>query len=143
MKKKVIWIITIIICIIVIIFGIYYVSKNTVTKSVTKHNDIYIGTDLYMGITSINKEGIKLKIFNNTNQEIAYTVDYHIEKYENDKWMSYNVEVNFIDIAKILNPNSSNEEYIKFEEYFKYKKGRYRVIKNINEKTLSAEFDIN
>ena len=89
---------------------------------------------------------------NDTNKEAIYSELYKIEIKKDDVWHKINVQIDFIEIAYILNSQDSDEIKIDWEnEYGELSSGDYRIIKEVstfeedgtpNSFWISAEFII-
>lgn len=127
------------ICLILLITGCGMAKSISPFTEVSTDNNIYINIDS----SSIASDSLNYTLYNNTDSDIAYGVDYYIESSENGKWYAYNVEVSWIEIAQITSAHSSSEQTISWENiYGKLNKGQYRLIKKINNEIISAEFEI-
>lgn len=142
----------IIIGIILSIIGL--ISFTVDTKIITQENrtfssygEIEVQEDIYMEVNqqSVTKTGLELTIYNKTNEELGYGEDYFIEKQENGNWKAFpgKPDAIFAGIGILLKPNSSHQEKISFQEiYGELPTGKYRIIKEISEYIISAEFEV-
>lgn len=135
----------IIISIFIILISIGLINKNSIKISESQYIYLEKQNNLYLEIdkNSITNTSLKYKIYNNTNKELYYGVNYEIEFLQNDKWKKYNILSSWIDLAVILKPNSTNEEKVEWKDtYGKLSKGKYRIIKNVNNIVVFDEFEI-
>lgn len=106
---------------------------------IEKRNDVYLEIDN----NTITPTSLSYKIYNNTNNEMYYGVNFEIEKLEDNVWKSFNVNSEWIDLAVILKAKSFNNEKAEWKNiYGELESGKYRIIKNINGIILSGEFEI-
>lgn len=146
---------------IIIIIGIILSAIGTIffttvknTKIVTEENVTYSSygeietrEDIYIEINeqSITNTEMELTIYNKTNEEVFYGEDYYIEKQEAESWKAIPAKEDaiFNTLGMILKQNSSSKEKVSFEKiYGKLSIGKYRIIKEISEHVISAEFEI-
>lgn len=95
-----------------------------------------------------NVEKIRYTIFNRTDKDLGYGVDYQLEKFENGKWAEYPIaerkdQKRFTSIGANLMANSSGLEWEMMDWYAKpFQPGKYRLIKPIGTEKVKAEFEI-
>lgn len=137
---------TIIAVLLLLIFiGINLIGKKMISTSDSLYESLAKREDIYLKINddSVTNTSLTYRIYNNTNQELYYGVDYEIEFNKDNTWKKYNVQASWIDIAVMLKSNSYNEERATWETiYGKLSKGKYRIIKNINNIIVFDEFEI-
>lgn len=95
-----------------------------------------------LGTTSID-----LCIYNNTNGELYYDNYFVIEKLENDKWVELPFSENayFKDILNGIGIGTNYEEPCNLtwlKDFDNLTSGKYRVVKNINNENMYAEFEL-
>ncbi len=137
MKKKLLIFIPILIIVSLIIFVILR-DKQLYTASTlkpTKQNDIVLKVE------GIKDNVLTYSITNNSDEEITFGHPYELQFKRFGKWYAYNIQINFIDIGIVCKPKQICIEEIDVAEgYGKIKKGEYRMIKEINNKTLISGF---
>ena len=81
---------------------------------------------------------------NDSEEEITYGVGYTLDYLNEETWhiVKPNEEVSFILIAHILEPNSESSEEINMTFYEPLNIGQYRLIRQINDSILAAEFSV-
>lgn len=81
---------------------------------------------------------------NQSEEEITFGVAYSLEYLNEDTWhiVNPNEEMSFILIAHILEPNSQSSEEIDMTFYEPLDIGHYRLIRQINDEILAAEFSV-
>jgi hypothetical protein len=100
---------------------------------------------LYMEVKkdTVTQTSLTYHIYNLTNEELYYGVDYEIEVYRNNEWRHFDVEAAWIEIAVILPAHGKNEETIEWTNiYGKLPKGQYRLIKTVNNILIWDTFEI-
>ncbi|TGA96647.1 hypothetical protein E4665_14660 [Sporolactobacillus shoreae] len=90
---------------------------------------------------------ITVTIENKTNHKIGYGALYQIETMENGKWyqLPFRKDVSFSLIYKNLNPLQSDRAMVSITTdtlQFPLKKGKYRIVKEIDQQIFSAEFEL-
>lgn len=97
----------------------------------TKYDSVNTTGDITLSVkeNSLSDTGLVLFIQNNTQEELAYGVDYVIEQLKEDEWFSMDGEMSFIAIGVVLEPGSTNELEVTWEK--KLSKGTYRVMKPV------------
>lgn len=103
--------------------------------------------EVTIGNTSypVETDSISLNIKNNGTEEIAYGVDYSIEKLTDETWEVVPASKNlmFIDIAHILEANSEQEFKVDLGLLNpRLDVGHYRIVKNISGVEFFIEFDL-
>lgn len=93
---------------------------------------------------SVSPETIDVKVTNQTAEEIAYGIDFILEKKEKEEWKKVRPkeEMAFIAIAKILEPGEMATDTISLEFYSKLPAGEYRVVRPIGGDVCTAPFTI-
>ncbi|MDD3304165.1 MAG: hypothetical protein PHP54_04535 [Clostridia bacterium] len=143
--KKIIIIAISVVIILILTLCIVLLSKNTISKCLSKHGVIEAVNDFSLVVDkdNITNESIKITIYNHTNEDTSYGVNYEIEQWEEGRWKSFDVQANWIEIACILKANSSNTETISWQSvYGRLAIGKYRMIKNVAGTIISDEFEI-
>lgn len=86
----------------------------------------------------------ELRVLNNTSETISYVNEYIIEVLEHGSWreISPNDSVHFNMIAQVLEAGEETIEEINLEFYEPFKGGKYRLIKEIEEQSVGAEFEV-
>ncbi|MCD7898768.1 MAG: hypothetical protein LUH22_02515 [Bacteroides sp.] len=92
---------------------------------------------------------VKLTVINTSDTIAQYGANYVIEELQNEEWvrMPFNDELAFIDLLYIQ-PSGETREYTisLYPDMGEYKKGKYRIRKNINlgdeNVDVTAEFEI-
>lgn len=100
---------------------------------------------LYLKVekNTVTPTSLTYRIYNRTDEEIYYGVDYEIEVYQDGGWQSFDVDAAWIEIAVVLPANDNNEEAIDWTNiYGKLPKGKYRLIKTVNNLILGDTFEI-
>lgn len=86
----------------------------------------------------------ELKVINHSEEEVSYGVEYALEYCDGDTW--YEVEPNeepaFILILHMLKAGEEDIEELNLEFYEPLEAGHYRIIRQINNEPLAAEFDV-
>lgn len=104
------------------------------------------GVSIELNKESYMTEGdvFELTTTNQSEEEVTYGVAYTIEYLNDDTWhiVEPNEEISFILIAQILGPGEEALETISMEYYEPLKSGQYRLIREINNKVLAAEFSV-
>ncbi len=91
----------------------------------------------------VNSQSIKVIIKNGTTKESGYGYDYSIEYFNGKSWQKVPLEFAVIAIYLILKPGETKTETINlYQDQYKYVAGKYRVVKNIDGKELTAEFTL-
>ena len=94
-------------------------------------------------VTNSTPKLLKYKIVNNSSYDVIFGEEYSIEKNIDGVWKSYNIAIDFIEIANILKPKELVEREIVFATtYGNLDKGEYRLLKRIDGKLLEAKFEI-
>ena len=92
----------------------------------------------------VGTTSIEIFIENESSEEVTYGAPFTIETFHEDAW--YQVEptqeLSFIMIAYILKPDEDATEEISLEFYEAFEPGRYRIVKEINNAAVTAEFEI-
>lgn len=139
--KKILLFIIFIVLILLLIIGLNYNSELII-------NNEYVVMEVN---GEISENTIYITLTNLTSDDYNYGIEYYIQKYENDKWITLetNEDLDYIAIAYILEPYSTTEITISLTNYDILTEGTYRVIKEIfktntySEKiNISAEFTI-
>lgn len=139
--KRILGIIVIAILIIfIIIIGFNMLNSNKMALSDVQEVDIYDGID--MKVMSVNNKSLTIKITNNTESDIYYDMVYEIQKNINGKWYEYLNEIDFIESIETIKSNSYANLDIIYSTIYNLDRGKYRIIKRINSKILSAEFEL-
>ncbi len=86
----------------------------------------------------------ELRVVNHSDEQITYGVEYALEYYNEDKWYEVETdeEISFIMIAHILESDEEATEEINLTYYEPLTPGRYRVIRQINDEPMAAEFEV-
>ncbi len=136
----------VIIALVLIIALIAIVSvnmKDDIGFSLSQDEDIKVQEDIEFYISEANNKTLKFVIENNSSKSIVYGADYEIQKSIDGLWNKYNLVIDFIEIAYMLDSGKTAEEEIVFATvYGNLGKGKYRLIKYINNQRMSAEFEI-
>ena len=141
--KKVLGIIVITLLVILIIIVSANMKKD-MTLSLAQNEDIKKSENIEFYISYADSKSVKYVIENNTKEDIIYGAEYKLQKYIDGQWNQYNVMIDFIEIAYIVKPNEKYEDEIVLATIFgELDKGKYRIIKKINDYKMSAEFEIN
>lgn len=99
--------------------------------------------DLVVDEDSVTPVSLTYHIYNRTNEELYYGVDYEIEVYRDGTWRSFDVDAAWIEIAVMLPANGNNKETIDWTNiYGELPKGSYRMIKTVNQMILWDTFTI-
>ena len=139
--KRILGIIVIAILIIfIIIIGFNMLNSNKMALSDVQEVDIYDGID--MKVMSVSNKSLTIKITNNTESDIYYDMVYEIQKNINGKWYKYLNEIDFIESIETIKSNSYANLDIIYSTVYNLDRGKYRIIKRINSKIMSAEFEI-
>lgn len=126
-----------------IILGIiiYCVLKNnnhTISDIKTTENDV----SLSIKENTLTTSSATLILKNNSNTEIQYGNSYEIEIKHNKKWYKLDGEMYFTLPLFFLEPNKTVELEVNWEYgYKKFKKGAYRIIKEIKIEKENNTFD--
>lgn len=115
-------------------------NSNKMALSDVQEVDIYDGID--MKVMSVSNKSLTIKITNNTESDIYYDMVYEIQKNINGKWYKYLNENDFIESIETIKSNSYANLDIIYSTVYNLDRGKYRIIKIINSKILSAEFEI-
>lgn len=92
---------------------------------------------------TVTPTSLTYRICNRTGEELYYGVDYEIEMYQDGGWQSFDVDAAWIEIAVALPANNNNEEAIDWANiYGELPKGKYRLIKTVNNLILGDTFEI-
>lgn len=84
-------------------------------------------------------------IKNDSDKDLILPVDFYIEVFEKNNWYTYNIKnLWFQDETTIIKAFESKKGNINFTNYgySKLKKGKYRLVKKIDDYYLASEFDI-
>lgn len=95
----------------------------------------------------LGTEKIKVSIINNTDQESGYGVDYSIQKFEANEWsnLEFKEDTAFIAIYVLLDKEKINFETISIanlKDFKNLKPGKYRVVKQVGDSNVTAEFEL-
>ncbi len=142
MKKSVGIITLVIIAILIILVLVTMKGKLDMSPSNVEVVDIY-EDEINFFVHDLTDKSLKYTIVNNMDRGIIYDESYTIEKYVDGIWKSYNIAVDFIEIANIISPSKKETREIIFKTtYGSLGKGKFRLIKQIDGKYISAEFEI-
>ncbi|ROR28478.1 hypothetical protein EDD66_10460 [Mobilisporobacter senegalensis] len=111
------------------------------TPAVSTSAEVTMDNDSY----PVSTHSITLNIKNTGSEEIAYGVDYSIEKSVGDAWEVVPAMKNlmFIEIAQILSGNSEQDFVIDLKQLTpRLDIGHYRVVKNIGGEEFIVEFNL-
>ena len=145
MKKKII-IISIIFVIVLLTLTVVFTNKD---KDSTKNKS----EDITFNIKkeTLTKDGATFIIKNNTDKSYYYGENYTLERKESNKWTTLKLkdDIAWIDIIYNLEEKEETEIKVTWSDiYGILSKGKYRVVKNLNEvkesntKKIYAEFEI-
>ena len=103
--------------------------------------------EVSLGQTSypVGIDSITFKIKNNSADEVAYGVDYSIEKLSGESWevVPAVADLMFIEIAQTLAANSEQDFIVDLSQLDpNLDAGKYRLVKNINNQQNYVEFEI-
>ena len=86
----------------------------------------------------------ELTVVNDSEEEISYGAPYTLEYYKEDTWYEVepNNEIGFILILYTLPPGDEASEELNLESYEPLETGRYRIIRQIGDDTLTTEFEV-
>lgn len=138
MKKRLI-----IIGIVVLIFilGIYIIYKKKAPSVTTIEN---VSIEIKDG--TLSNRGASIVITNNSDKKITFGEDFSLEKNIFGKWIKMKTKTEDLWtelVAYEVNPNESHEyEQIWETWYGRLGKGKYRLVKEINDKRIAVEFEI-
>ena len=94
-------------------------------------------------IVSSDYKSLKYRIVNNSDFDAIYDAYFEIEKNVNGVWQKYEVALDFIEVIYTLKSGESAEEDVVYSNIYSLGKGKYRLIKYVNSKIVSAEFELN
>lgn len=142
MKRVVGIIALVIIALLIVLVAVNMKGKVGTTVSDKNVTDIY-ENEFDFVVTEVTSKSLKYSITNNSEKDISYGADFEIEKYVDNIWQEYNIVIDFVEVANVLKEGKSSEEEIVFANYYgNLAKGKYRLLKYINGKLVSAEFDV-
>lgn len=103
-----------------------------------------VSLELDREVLATEGEEFKLRVINNSEEEITFGAPYELEYFEEGSWyvVKPSEELAFIMVAYILKPDEVKTEIINLEFYEPLAPGRYRVLKYIDEEPLTAEFAV-
>lgn len=155
LSKNYINIILFVILIIIIIFMLHIYNHNNVendlednmsklTLSQYNQSDFSKTNDIQIEVIDdkTTNTSISYYVINNTENDIWYTMPYEIEIFKNGNY--YNVsQFCFVALAKEIKAKSKNIEEGDFSQTNQVlEKGKYRLVKKINDLLLYDEFEI-
>jgi hypothetical protein len=126
------------------------ISNKTEYLNLSPYETVNYIDDLYLSIDKDSYEKdvkeINIYIHNETSNEIVYGAKYSFEVYEDNNWyvvpyVNEDIIHSITDTGYILKANTTNEEILYLEPY-KFKQGRYRYVKQIQDITMAVEFYI-
>lgn len=117
------------------------VKIGEVSNKVVTDNEI----SLVVQNSSISKNKAKFVLKNDSEESIIYGIYYEIEINKDGEWHELNEKVDFDNSEYTLEAHKSVEISIKYSEvYNSLEKGRYRLLKRINNNFyIASEFNIN
>ena len=138
-------ILSIIVVIVLTVFLGIVVYNFAFNKKMTKSDIQVIENDknIDFNVVSSNYKSLKFKITNNSNYDAIYDAYFEIEKNVNGVWQKYDISVDFIEVIYTLKAGESAEENLVFSNIYSLGKGKYRLLKYVNSKIVSAEFELN
>lgn len=104
------------------------------------------GVSIELNKDTYKPEGdiFELTVINDSEEDISYGVPYTLEYYKEDKW--YEVEpdneIGFVLILYTLSPGDEASDEINLDSYEPLETGRYRVLRQIDDETLTTEFEV-
>ena len=104
------------------------------------------GVSIELNKDTYKPEGdiFELTVINDSEEDISYGVPYTLEYYKEDKW--YEVEpdneIGFVLILYTLSPGDEASDEINLDSYEPLETGRYRVLRQIGDETLTTEFEV-
>ncbi|WP_330408648.1 immunoglobulin-like domain-containing protein [Romboutsia weinsteinii] len=134
---------------ILCIISIFVVGCTDLNKSNTDNKQLNTSKDVTMYISEksylLGDKKITINIKNNTSEELYYGEAYEIEYLKNNIWyeVPFTDDASFTDIGIILGPNKTNTHEISLDNInINLKKGKYRIIKQVGDAMLAAEFKL-
>ena len=104
------------------------------------------GVSIELNKDTYKPEGdiFELTVINDSEEDISYGVPYTLEYYKEDKW--YEVEpdneIGFVLILYTLSPGDEASDEFNLDSYEPLETGRYRVLRQIGDETLTTEFEV-
>ena len=139
--KRILGIIVIAILVIFIaIIGFNMINANKMVLSDIQ--EIENDENIDFKVTKVNNKSLTLRITNNLESDISYDMVYEIQKYLNGKWYKYIKEIYFIQTIQTISSKSFEDLDIIYSTIYSLDKGKYRIIKYVDSKIMSAEFEI-
>jgi len=86
----------------------------------------------------------ELRVINDSDEQITYGAPYTLEYNDEGTWYEVETdeEIAFIMIAHILDAGDEATEELNLEFYEPLDLGHYRIVRQINEEPLTAEFEV-
>lgn len=103
-----------------------------------------VSIELTKDTYSPKEDSFELITKNQSEEEVTYGVGYSIEYLKDNAWYTVrpSEEMSFILIAHILEPGGEVFETISMEYYEPLQTGDYRLLRQINDEILAAEFSV-
>jgi len=104
------------------------------------------GVSIHLSKDTYKPEGetFELTVVNDSEEDISYGAPYTLEYYKEDTW--YEVEpdneIGFILILYTLPPGDEASEELNLESYEPLESGHYRIVRQIDDETLTTEFEV-
>jgi len=106
-------------------------------------NEVTLKTQYTAYSPDIDK--IRFLIINNTDNELHFGTPYSLERLVNEAWYSvpFKPDTAWNDIGCMLTGNAKTSDIVVMSIFnHRFTEGRYRIVKEINGKNYTAEFDI-
>lgn len=104
------------------------------------------GVDMKLNKSTYASEGDKFEVTveNNSEEEVSFGVEYLLEYYYKDKWYKIELEnePGFVLLLVTVPPEGKNTDEINLDFYEPLESGKYRIIRNIGENPMAAEFEV-
>lgn len=115
-------------------------AKTIVMKSNGHEVDNFDGVELDLDKSVYNiSETVKLTIVNQSNSLISFGRPYKVERYEENQWSDYPLELAFTLEMILLEQGKTFEQNVPLDEF---ETGKYRVLKNINIEENSSSIQL-
>lgn len=114
------------------------------SRTINPDSNIIVSTD--KKAYPVGTASVLMNIENRTDERIGYGTDYQIEIFHDGNWyqVPYRDDVFFTLIYKYLGPHRKDRTDVSVSTdalKFSLQKGRYRIVKEINNQVYAAEFN--